>query len=169
MEDINPKFLDVEPLQIRPNIVRLHGLNPGGSRINGNNSFLIGTGDKRVLIDCGACDDNEEQSQKFVDSVISYLKDHSLSLSHILITHYHYDHLGGVPAMVDALERMGVNTKEDLIVAKKLHKHSMEDKIWEQVKDRCKIQNLEDGDTIEVESGETITALYTPGHCEDHM
>ncbi|CAI2373573.1 unnamed protein product [Moneuplotes crassus] len=167
MEGIDPKFLDAPPVQVTDQIIRFHGLNPGGHRINGNNNFLVGTGKSRILIDCGACEGNQEQSEKFVKSLIDYLQEHELTLSHILITHYHHDHLGNVPGVLSSLKDLGHNT-EEIIVAKRLYKGAHVEDTMEIIKDKCVTKDLEDDEIIENETSK-IQCLFTPGHCEDHM
>ena len=147
MEDIDPKFLDVPHLQITPEIIRFHGMNPGGSWMNGNNNFLIGSSNSRILIDWGASFYSEEQSEKFVKSLTEYIQENNITISHILITHHHYDHLGNLPALISKLQTLSHDTSK-IEVRKRLYDYEQENDVWEKVKDQCQVKNLEDSETI---------------------
>ena len=71
-----------------------------------------------------------------------------ISLSHVLLTHWHGDHTGGVP---------------DLL---RLYPH-LQDSIYKNEPDRGQ-QNIIDGQIFLVE-GATVRAIHVPGHSEDHM
>ncbi len=75
------------------------------------------------------------------------LDDRNLRLTHILITHYHFDHIGG---------------------AAELSEHSGAE-IWapkDSVKPTHKI--ISDGDELEV-CGKSMRVIYTPGHALNHV
>lgn len=116
-----------------------------------------------ITIDCGA-EAVGGQNDNFVNSVVDYLNANELSLSHILVTHYHYDHLGAVPALLKALKAEKV---EGCIIAKKLYDHPWEKEVFDQIKGFT-IKDLSDGDIIESD-GIKISSVFTPGHCPDHM
>lgn len=71
-----------------------------------------------------------------------------ISLSHVLLTHWHGDHTGGVP---------------DLI---RLYPH-LRDFIYKNEPDDGQ-QDIYDGQVFQVE-GATVRALHVPGHSDDHM
>lgn len=76
------------------------------------------------------------------------MKERSLHISYVLLTHWHGDHTGGVP---------------DLIA----YDATFADRIYKCNPDPGQ-HNIEDGQTFGVE-GATIKALFTPGHAVDHM
>lgn len=102
----------------------------------------MGTGSTRLIIDTG------QGLPEWVPLIESTLKDNTTALSHVLLTHWHGDHTGGVP---------------DLI---RLYPH-LSSAIFKHTPGRN--QNaIEDGQIFEVE-GATIRAVHTPGHSHDHM
>lgn len=80
--------------------------------------------------------------------VASTLESMSIKLSHVLLTHWHGDHTGGVP---------------DLI---RLYPY-VEDSIYKNEPDKGQ-QNITDGQIFQVD-GAKVRALHVPGHSEDHM
>ena len=76
------------------------------------------------------------------------LKERDLHLSHVLLTHWHGDHTGGVPNLV-------------------AYDATLADRIYKCNPDPGQ-NDIEDGQTFAVE-GATVKALFTPGHAVDHM
>ncbi|KAK1244394.1 hypothetical protein MKX07_003193 [Trichoderma sp. CBMAI-0711] len=83
-----PDLADVG--NVSPCIVRFLGGNPGDMQLQGTNTYLIGTGNSRILVDTG------EGFPQWAVNVTRYLEDHDISISHVLLTHWHADHTGGV-------------------------------------------------------------------------
>lgn len=105
----------------------------------------------------------QEQTDKFINSVVEYLKEHELTISKIVVTHHHYDHLAGVPYLLSHFPSAQV--------MKKVFDNKIENEVWEKCKDvvsEFEPTNLEDGDVIEVE-GASLKTIFTPGHCPDHL
>lgn len=80
--------------------------------------------------------------------IASTLREIGVSLSHVLLTHWHGDHTGGVP---------------DLL---RLYPH-LTDSIYKNEPDEGQ-QNITDKQVFQVE-GATVRAIHVPGHSEDHM
>lgn len=77
---------------------------------------------------------------------IEFVQQHGLTLKGILLTHHHYDHVGGVERILDAMECSVYLHRDDCdIYRKKVDVY------------------LEDGDVIDLER-ETLTVIHTPGH-----
>ncbi|KAK8113416.1 metallo-beta-lactamase domain protein [Apiospora sp. TS-2023a] len=82
-----PYLKDVE--QISPRVIRILGQNPGKFTLQGTNTYIVGTGPSRLIIDTA------QGIPEWADLVEATLKDLGITLSHILLTHWHGDHTGG--------------------------------------------------------------------------
>lgn len=108
----------------------------------GTNTYIVGTGQRRLIIDTGG---GEPAWAKLIASTFISM---NISLSHVLLTHWHGDHTGGVPALL------------------RLYPH-LSNSIYKNEPDHGQ-QNITDGHIFSVE-GATIRAIHVPGHSEDHM
>ncbi|EHK20656.1 uncharacterized protein TRIVIDRAFT_49810 [Trichoderma virens Gv29-8] len=120
-------------------IVRFLAGNPGDMQLQGTNTYLVGTGNTRILIDTG------EGLPQWAVNVTRYLEDHDISISHVLLTHWHGDHTGGVA---------------DLLV------HDPTIAVHKNQPDKNQ-QNITNGQIFQTQ-GATIRAVLTPGHTADH-
>ncbi|KAF2118834.1 beta-lactamase-like protein [Lophiotrema nucula] len=135
-----PKLLDVE--QLSPRVLRVLGQNAGKFTLQGTNTYIVGTGRQRLIIDTA------QGYQAWADLLDTTLDERSISLSHVLLTHWHGDHTGGVPDLVRMYPGL----------ATAIYKNSPENG-----------QNaIEDGQVFSVE-GATVRAVHGPGHSHDHM
>jgi hydroxyacylglutathione hydrolase len=107
-----------------------------------SNAYLIcdlGTG-KGVLVD----------SNGATDPLVEFADREGIDVTHILLTHHHYDHVVGVEALA---ERYGVGVWAHELCAAEV------DAVTEM---------LGDGDVVET-PGLRLEAIHTPGHCADHL
>lgn len=98
------KVAPVQPAweQLSPNVICVLGFNPSAFTLNGTCCYLVGTGKKRLLIDTAETDYGQEQ---FIEALDSCMQANGIEgLQEILITHWHHDHYGGIPGL---LERYG--------------------------------------------------------------
>ncbi|KAG7287762.1 hypothetical protein NEMBOFW57_007277 [Staphylotrichum longicolle] len=124
-----PKLNDVE--QISPRFT-----------LQGTNTYIIGTGRARLIIDTG------QGIPEWADLIEATLAASSITLSHVLLTHWHGDHTGGVPDLLRLYPRLSDS----------IYKHTP-------AKDQ---QAIADGQVFRVE-GATVRAVHAPGHSHDHM
>lgn len=134
----------------------------------GTNCHIVYTGEKKaVAVDIGG------DSKKILD----FLKEEDLTLSKILLTHGHYDHIGGVLEVQKATGAQVFIHEEDIPMLSDIQKNLA---YWidpyADFEPIAEYTTLKDGDVIE--DGEAaFTVLHTPGHtqgsvcylCEDVM
>ncbi|KAF2629902.1 Metallo-hydrolase/oxidoreductase [Macroventuria anomochaeta] len=131
---------DVEQLSER--VVRVLGGNPSKFTLQGTNTYIIGTGTKRLLIDTG------EGKEAWIQSLKSTLSQHNITIDKALLSHWHPDHVQGVP---------------DLLA------HSPSTKVYKNNSDgNDEWLSISDGQTFSTE-GATLRAFHCPGHTTDHM
>lgn len=123
------------------------GQNPGVFTGPGTNTFLIGTGRRRILLDAGG------GAPGYLPVLERALEQAGCALQEIVLTHGHPDHIGGARAVI---ERFG-----PLPVSKKPRPESDEAYSLE-------LTPIEDGDVVRAE-GATLRAVHTPGHARDHL
>jgi len=135
---------DVEELS--PRIWRILAQNPGKFTLQGTNTYIVGTGKSRLLIDTG------EGRPEYVTLLTTFLQEQKVSIEKILITHWHKDHTGGVSQILDLFPETKIFKFPD--------EHDGE---WP-----WKSEPIQDGDVFSVE-GATLKSLHTPGHARDHI
>jgi len=124
------------------------GQNPGPFTGPGTNSYLIGTGSHRILLDPG------EGTERYLPVLENALdRAGCQGIQEIVVTHAHHDHIGGVASV---LRRFG-----PLKVSKKPWPGADE-------KFGVEIDAIEDGALIRTENA-TLRAIHTPGHAPDHL
>ncbi|KAI9376385.1 beta-lactamase-like protein [Aspergillus egyptiacus] len=135
-----PCLEDVE--QLSPRVIRVLGQNPGKFTLQGTNTYIVGTGSQRLLIDTA------QGIPEWADIMESTLSKHGITLSHVFLSHWHGDHTGGVPDLL----RLYPDLSESI------YKNSP----------GSDQQPIDDGQVFRVE-GATLRAVHAPGHSHDHM
>ncbi|KAL7803765.1 beta-lactamase-like protein [Trichoderma aethiopicum] len=126
--------------RLSPRCIRILGGNPGKFALQGTNTYLLGSGRARILIDTG------EGRPVWIQTLKKTLADEDATVKLALITHWHHDHTGGIGDLVNAFPQV------------QIFKHSP---------DAGQLP-IHDGDAFQVEDA-TLTACHTPGHTKDHM
>ena len=126
-----------EPVEVAPGIRRIVARNPGPMTYHGTNTYLFDTPDGPALVDPGPGDDPGH-----LDAILNAVDGR---LAHILLTHTHADHIGGLPALRAA-------------TGARVH-------VWHAPAAPCHpAASLYDGGTA---AG--LQAIHTPGHAPDHL
>lgn len=121
------------------------GQNPGPFTGPGTNTYIIGTSNRPLLLDTG----------QGLDSYLPFLQRalDGRTLSEIVLTHAHPDHIGGCAQLREAFGSLSV---------KKRPWAGMDEKAGDD------LVAIDHGDIVETE-GATLEAIHTPGHAEDHL
>uniref|UniRef100_A0A0K0E5J2 Beta-lactamase-like protein 2 homolog n=1 Tax=Strongyloides stercoralis TaxID=6248 RepID=A0A0K0E5J2_STRER len=133
--------------KLSPIVTRILGQNPSSFTLLGTNTYLVGSGEKKVLIDTG-----EKNIPKYIDCLKEALGKNTIDS--IIITHWHGDHVGGIPDILKIVNRK--------IPIYKIKRPDVE------VENLSDLYNyVEDGYVVETE-GATLKMIATPGHTQDH-
>ena len=106
----------------------------------GTNTYLIGRGPQRILIDTG------EGKPSWGANLRSILSTEQATVHQVLLTHRHTDHVNGVPDLLRICPQA------------QIYKNQPQPGQME----------IQDGQVFRVK-GATLTACHTPGHTGDHM
>jgi endoribonuclease LACTB2 len=126
--------------RLSPRCIRILGGNPGKFTLQGTNTYLLGTGRQRLLVDTG------EGRASWGEALRRTLDAEKATVAHALLTHWHEDHTRGVGQLLEL---------------------APEAKVYKNDPDGGQL-DLADGQNFGVE-GATVRAVHTPGHTTDHM
>ncbi|KRY72083.1 Beta-lactamase-like protein 2, partial [Trichinella pseudospiralis] len=136
---------------LSPRVYRILGCNSGSMTLQGTNTYLVGTGRKRVLIDTG-----EANNFAYLQYLSQTLSETGACICGVLCTHWHADHIGGVS---------NVARQYSVTNLMKFRRANPEENIkYEELG----FEFVQEGQLITVE-GATLKVIHTPGHADDHM
>jgi ribonuclease/clavin/mitogillin len=128
-------------------VINVLGQNPGPFTGPGTNTYIIGTGPRRLLLEAGQ---GVEAHLALLAKALGELADGAI-IETLAMTHAHPDHMGGLQQVKDRF-RPEVVTK----------------KPWPEWDKGAEFRPIDDGAVLRVE-GATLTAIATPGHARDHL
>lgn len=115
---------------------------------------------RRVLIDSTEAK-TADAYVKLLDSVLS---EENATIEHLVVTHWHHDHIGGVESVRNLVNRLSPTDKQ--LTVWKLQR-SPKDTDRSDYERSVQWKSLRDDQVVEVE-GAKLQIKYTPGHTSDH-
>jgi len=144
---------------LSPLVFRVLGCNPGPMTLQGTNTYLVGSGRRKILIDTG-----ERDVPEYTNNLLAALKQlGGAVIDRIVCTHWHHDHVGGVADILAALG-FGPDGTNRNSTPPAVHKLPRLDKR----KEDFSYDYVSDNHVFKTD-GVTLRVLYTPGHSDDHI
>ncbi|BFG00048.1 beta-lactamase-like protein 2 homolog [Drosophila madeirensis] len=142
--------------RLTSSIIRILGCNPSVMTLQGTNTYLLGNGKKRILIDTG-----DEDVPQYIEHLNDVLRKEQASIATIILTHWHHDHVGGVKDIVGS--RLADNDCQVF----KFRRTDVSDACPE-IPAHIQLQPLSNNQEFSVE-GANMRVVHTPGHTTDHI
>jgi glyoxylase-like metal-dependent hydrolase (beta-lactamase superfamily II) len=128
-------------------VIDVLGQNPGPFTGPGTNTYIVGTGERRLLLDAGqGVDEHVDLLAKALDELAS-----GATIETVALTHAHPDHMGGLEKVVERFRPDAVKKKP-----------------WPEWDRGASFETIDDQAELRVE-GATLRAIHTPGHARDHL
>jgi glyoxylase-like metal-dependent hydrolase (beta-lactamase superfamily II) len=128
-------------------VIDVLGQNPGPFTGPGTNTYIVGTGERRLLLDAGqGVDEHVDLLAKALDELAS-----GATIETVALTHAHPDHMGGLEKVVERFRPDAVKKKP-----------------WPEWDRGASFETIDDEAELRVE-GATLRAIHTPGHARDHL
>lgn len=140
-------------------VARLLAGNPGSFTLHGTNCYVVGCGPSRTLVDCG------EGRPSFGPALAAALASLRCTIDAVVITHSHFDHVGGVD-QVRALLPSGVTVRK--LVAPEPRARFDPSPPEPAPPEPGFDAPLLDGELLRVDAETSLRVWRTPGHCADH-
>lgn len=170
MADSSPAILGGTLL---PNVQRLSprvgvalGQNPSMFTGPGTNTYVVGLGKKRLLLDTGS---GLDAYMPVLEEALARLG--CDGLEGIVLTHAHPDHIGGVDQVRAHFGEMPVYKRPWPSETGLAGPGGGVSPVAVADPDRqahCRLERIDHGDVVETE-GARLRAVYTPGHAPDHL
>lgn len=170
MADPNPAILGgtllPNVLELSPRVGVALGQNPSMFTGPGTNTYLVGRGRKRLIVDTGS---GLDAYMPVLEEALARVG--CTGLEGIVLTHAHPDHIGGVDQIRAHFGEMPVYKRPWPSETGLAGPGGGVSPISVAEPDRqahCRLERIDDGDVVETE-GARLRAVYTPGHAPDHL
>lgn len=145
-----PTMLGLEMPDVAPwsdRVMVALGQNPGVFTGPGTNTYLVGTGARRILLDTG------DGRPEYLPVLAKALSEAGCEIQEIVLTHAHPDHIGGAHSVCERFGPLKISKRP-----------------WPGVDEEfdLALTTLGHGDVVRTE-GATLRAVHTPGHAQDHL
>lgn len=147
--------------RLSKSVIRILGCNEGPMTLQGTNTYLVGTGTRRILIDAG----EEKTAEEYIKVLKQVLDEEKATIDHLIVTHWHHDHLGGVNTIQNFLKK--TNAAGTASTVWKLPRSPEDKGKISKEETSTEWQPLRDKQLMEVE-GAKLRVEHTPGHSSDH-
>jgi glyoxylase-like metal-dependent hydrolase (beta-lactamase superfamily II) len=124
------------------------GQNPGIFTGPGTNTYLIGTGKRRILLDTGQ---GRDAYLPILDSALA--RAGCEGIQEIVLTHGHEDHIGGARSVIEHYGALRISKRPWLGI---------------DARHELALTTIGEGSVLRTE-GATLRAIHAPGHAEDHL
>ncbi len=141
-----------ETEKLSTSIIRILGGNPSKFTLQGSNTYLLGSGSSRILLDTA------QGEPSWSSSLSNILKSENCSISDCLLSHWHGDHVGGVNDLRKICSDAPPTVRKHM---PSLNPHARFDP--------STLETITPDQTFSTPEGFEIRALHTPGHTKDHM
>ncbi|KAF9141195.1 hypothetical protein BGX30_005301 [Mortierella sp. GBA39] len=187
----------METLERLPNIIRLServirvlGLNPSKFTLQGTNTYLIGKGPKKILLDTGeGIPEYIPLLQEALDKEQPGPAGERATISKVICSHWHHDHVGGIQDVLSFLAARNIQlynppaTAADAASTTAPNRKGLVDvdtsissaptgvfkfPCPDRDDPETQFQIIQDRDVIQVDDQTTLLTLHTPGHTSDH-
>lgn len=109
-------------------IIRVLGQNPGKFTLQGTNTYLVGRSNPYILVD--TAEGKEEFVPVLESALLSEARPTNAALpdvSDIILSHWHHDHIGGLPAILSLLQKLWKQRNPSTpFIPPRLHKYPLE-------------------------------------------
>lgn len=143
--------------RLSPLCIRILGGNPSKFALQGTNTYLVGRGPTRVLIDTG------EGKPSWIAALKKTLAEEKATVTSALISHWHPDHVGGIQDLL----KWSPHTKVFKNDPDEGQQAITDGQVFSLSWDRNRDDKSED--SASEQTSLTLTAYHTPGHTTDHM
>ena len=140
------------------------------------NCVIVEGSDFTTIVDSG--------TSNTVQNIINYIYFNNINLEHVLIipTHHHFDHIGGIPSLIEYLEKK--NSTINVITTNEMKPFLMDPSEYEKnaIKGFSKkfvgnlapisedyIKIISEYEVINLGDYWSVQLIKTPGHCETHV